>query len=259
MKIQESKIGLVRVGRCTYNNRVRSDPSYPSFSPILVLTKSSKYGDLGPYVLKDEKGRIMENYWQASKIYEEIPESKQPASYYDKTVIWSWPAEKHVDIDKDKDQYKIRRAYLHWRKALQYCSHPVRYPVGYEHRHKCLFAIPEDEKGDLMAKKLGIPESREQIYSKTYIELVKERPLFHTLKQRLQDGENLLIIEVDGPHQESLEYYKKVYNVNENFIENGTILANQENLSIMLNDPLHSYGHGYCLAAALLDLDIKAK
>ena len=35
--------------------------SFPGFSEILVLTKSSKYGAIGPYVLVDEKCRIMEN------------------------------------------------------------------------------------------------------------------------------------------------------------------------------------------------------
>jgi hypothetical protein len=43
-------------------------------------------------------------------------------------------------------------------------------------------------------------------------------------------GENLLIIEVDGPHQEDLQYYKDKYGVSDNFIENGTMLVTKDNI-----------------------------
>ena len=66
--------------------------------------------------------------------------------------------------------------------------------------------------------------------------------------QRHAAGENLLIIEVDGPHQESLEYYKETYGVGDDFIIDNTIIANQENLDLMINDTKHAYGHGYVLA-----------
>ncbi len=36
---------MIRVGRIVKNKK----PSYPNFKPIIVLTKSSAYGDLGPY------------------------------------------------------------------------------------------------------------------------------------------------------------------------------------------------------------------
>lgn len=35
----------VRVGRIVNNK----NPSYEGFIPIVVMTKSSKYGDIGPY------------------------------------------------------------------------------------------------------------------------------------------------------------------------------------------------------------------
>ena len=77
--------------------------------------------------------------------------------------------------------------------------------------------------------------------------------MFRDLQKRLEKGENLLIIEVDGPCQSSLDYYKQKYNVNDNFIENHTMLVNQQNINIMLNDPKHPFGHGYCLAMALMN------
>jgi hypothetical protein len=51
---------------------------------------------------------------------------------------------------------------------------------------------------------------------------------------------------------ESLDYYVKKYGVAQDFIVGNTMLATRENLQIMLNDPLHPYGHGYCLANSLL-------
>jgi hypothetical protein len=73
----------------------------------------------------------------------------------------------------------------------------------------------------------------------------------------LSQGKNLLILEVDGPKQESLEYYKEKYGVDDTFIEKKTVLATQENLSIFLDDTKHAFGHGFCLASALQEFDLK--
>ena len=69
---------MLRVGRCTYQGAgKRNDPSYPGFTPIVCLTATSRYGSLGPYVLKTEQGYIMENIWQACKVYPYVPDSTQ--------------------------------------------------------------------------------------------------------------------------------------------------------------------------------------
>ena len=57
---------MIRVGRRIYTNGKFTDPSYEGFTPIICLTKSTEYGSLGPYELKDEDGRIMENSYQFS-------------------------------------------------------------------------------------------------------------------------------------------------------------------------------------------------
>lgn len=124
---------------------------------------------------------------------------------------------------------------------------PIRYPIGFNNRHQCLYAIKSIDE----LTPLDYIESRKQIYLPLYIDLVKRESQFLELKMRLTKGENLLIIEVDGPHQESLDYYKDKYSVNDDFIENSTILVNEENMNIMLNDEKHPFGHGYCLAMAL--------
>lgn len=263
----ENIIGQVRVGTCTYSSSgARKDPTYPGFTNILVLTKSSAYGDLGPYLLKDKYGRIMENIWQSQKAYPVVPRSVQKYSRYDDRVIWDHPAEVHAI--KNGNNWALQPEYFAWRTKLANNPDAVRYPVTFDPktRASCIFSLPEiDELIDPNdsqksigpnAKPLNYVEARKQIYMKIYVELVKQRPQFMELKTRLQNGENLLIIEVDGPHQEKLNYYKAKYNVGDDFIQNNTMLATPENITIMLNDTEHAFGHGYCLAVALLDLNV---
>lgn len=241
---------MIRVGRSVYNDGKRSDPSYEGFTPILVLTKSSPYGSIGPYCLKDDKGRIMENIYQFCKVYETVPETICKYSRYDSTIIWKWKSERHVKICEDKT-FDILPEYFIWRNCGMYAKEAIRYPVGFNHRGKCLFSLKE-ENGEIVPRRLNYIESRKEIYYPVYRDLVKKEKQFTELKKRLQNGENLLIIEVDGPHTESLNYYKEKYGVEDDFIVNNTMLATERNLEIMLNDPLHPYGHGYCLASVLL-------
>ena len=251
--------GRVRVGRCTYDKAgKRTDPSFPGFTPIVVLTKSSEYGALGPYELWDANGRNMENLWQAVKVYSEVPASRQTYSRYDPTVIWDHPAEQHAVFKRDPEPtWCVLPAYFAWREKLSKASKAIRYPVGFKHRSKCLFAMAEREDGSIDPTPLNYIQGRKKIYAPLYERLVREKPLFGVLQKRLLAGESLLVIEVDGPHQESLDYYKRQYGVADDFIERGTMLATKQNLSIMLNDDKHSYGHGYVLSSALQDLHIE--
>jgi hypothetical protein len=237
--------GQVRVGRVIYDNKgVRHDPVYPNFTNIVVLTKSSKYGSISPYVLTDDKGRIMENIWQFSKVYKNVPKTVSRYSRWDDTVIWDYPAEKHVDENDD-----LLPEYWNWRRKGMNCKYPIRYPVGYKNRKNCLYCIMKKD-----GKKLDYIEARKKIYLPVYTKLVKKQPQFLELKERLEKGENLLILDVDGPHQESLDYYKEKYNCSNDFIETDSVLVTKENMNIFLNDPKHSFGHGYCLGLALLKI-----
>lgn len=232
----------IRVGRRVYSGATHTDPKIPGYKPILVLTKSSKYGSIGPYVLADEEGRIMENIWQFSKVYENVPNSVRRESRFNNRIIWNHPAQVHV---KDGE---LTPEYWEWRHKGMHNPDPVRYPVGFNHRGKCLYALHESSD-----EKLDYIEARKQIYLPVYCDLVRGQRQYEELLQRLRVGEKLLIIEVDGPHQEDLDYYIEKYNVAKNFIVNNTIKATRENMDIMLNDPKHPFGHGYCLALALLD------
>lgn len=238
------KYGQIRVGRRIYRSGKYTDPSFSGFTPVVCLTKSTKYGSLSPYVITGENGRNMENIWQFSKVYPKVPKSTQTYSRYDRRVIWDHPAETHVN-----DDGTLTKEYWVWRKKGMNSKDAIRYPVGFEHRHKCLYAISEDNPDE----KLDYIQAREKIYVPLYIKCVQDLPQFIELKRRLQQGENLLIIEVDGPHEESIAYYKANYGVEDDFISRNTVLVTSENMKVLLNDSKHPFGHGYCLGMALLE------
>jgi hypothetical protein len=267
-------MGQIRVGRIIYSGQrdKGSYPSYPGFTPIVVLTRSSEYGSLGPYELKDEQGRIMENLWQFAKFYPSVPAVSEPRSRFDPTPIWTHPAEGHLEPpplaspgapDGKERSLRPNSAYWSWRERGMNAPEAIRYPVGRRARSTCLGAIlsrdtvpPLGELGELAPLDswlLDYVGARRQIYLPLYCHLVRQQPQFAELQGRLAAGENLLIIEVDGPHQESLDYYHRVYGVNSDFIVDSTLLVTPENIRIMLWDTKHPFGHGYCLAMALLE------
>ena len=245
-----AQVGQIRVGRCIDQQLKKITPHYDNFEKIIVMTKSSKYGSIGPYELKNDKGEIMENIYQFSKIYKWVPKTVAYYSRYDRTVIWDYPKEIHIG----EDGYILDK-YYEWRETGFANKHAVRYPVGMKHRSNCIGAIKDIDNDETEIRLLNYVDSRKQIYLPVYCELVEKQPLFKKLKEKLNKGINLLIIEVDGPHEEDLDYYKEKYNCGDDFIVNHTMLATEQNLKIMLNDTKRAFGHGYCLASALLDLD----
>lgn len=241
--------GLIRVGRRIYRGAKYTDPSYLGFKPILCLTASTPYDDLGPYVVKDENGVIIENRWQGSKVYGTVPKSTQRLSRWNPTVIWDHPTEQHVDVSGN-----LLPAWFAWNKKLFENEFPVRYPVGINARHTCLGVYDKKYcKTPNVEHLLGKVELRIKVYCENYCAAVRKCEKFAKLQSMLSKGQNLLIIEVDGPHQEDIDYYKQEYKVEDDFIERDTMLVNEKNIQIMLNDTKYSYGHGYCLAVALLD------
>lgn len=253
----------IRIGKIKYQDENGNfvangiHPSFENYEPIVVMTKSSKYANLSPYCLKDEYGRLMEQIYQFSKINKHVPVVKEYYSRWDNRVIWEWPAEEHI-----KDDH-IQASYWRWRSAGLMNKEAVRYPTGknFYKKNRWFGIISEIPSLDLTIpqhisqfKILNWIEGRKQVYIPNYSKLVKLQKQFLELQEKLANGINLLIIEVDGPHMESLEYYKQTYGVEQDFIQKDTMLANPINLDIMLNDEKHSFGHGYCLAGCLLGI-----
>ena len=249
----------IRVGTRTYFGG-QKDPEFDGFEKIISLTKSTEYGSLGPYALKvpaqlfgyPRGSAIFENFWQAAKLYPYVPAHTDIyGGRYNPQVTWSHPEEMHYfDINKGEfDPVHIRPEYWAWKHKLLFNVLPVRYPVPREWRPQCMGSLVMGPEGKLIL--LDYIEARKQIYLEYYRKLVKIELQFKTLLSKLRSGKNLLIIEVDGPHQESLGYYKHTYGVGDDFIINNTMLATPDNLNLMLNDPKHAFGHGYALAMCL--------
>lgn len=258
----------IRVGRCIYNGGARIDPSYPDYTSIVVLSKwASEWGIIGPYELRDEQGRIFENIWQFSKCYTKTRAVQEtyPVGRHG-SVVWEYPVKDHI-VKKESDGvpiYYLTSDYVDWRKRGLYIDKPIRYPNSKQGAKECTCAFAElqpilpTDTFQQVIDKLGSPlnyiNSRKQIYVKEYIRLLRAHPKYQELLQLLRTT-NLLIVEVDTCHQESLGYYKEKYNVSDDFIQDHTMKATKDNLSIMLNDDRHPFGHGYCMAIALQDFD----
>jgi hypothetical protein len=238
--------GRIRVGKSKFYNGKVIIPQYTNFTPIIVMPKT-EYESLDPYHLKNEQGQILECVWQFSKVYQFVPQVSVPYSSGNKKIVWQWPSEIHIDNNEI-----LTDKYWNWRSTGKNNSEPVRAPVGWKHLKNCLFALEKDEPISETNPKLDYIESRKKIYFPIYMKSVIKEPKFCELYNRLHNGENLLIIEIDGPHQESFNYYKEKYGVGNDFIENDSIEATEQNLGILLNDPKHPFGHGYCLAWTLM-------
>ena len=237
-------LGQVRVGRYQDNTYAQ----YDGFTSIPVIMKShnKKWFPLSPYSLTDENGYIMENIWQFSKIYDTVPKSRQIYSRYDSTVIWEYGQETHMQNGTVLDSY------WNWRRLGFSNEYPVRYPVGFRNKSKVVGSVFVNLDGTIEI--LDYITARIKIYLAEYVRLVKQRPEFYELRDRLHGGENLLIQDPDGPHQESLQYYKDKYNVSDTFIEHDTVVVTVDSMNLLIKDSKHSFGHGYCLAGSLLGL-----
>lgn len=237
--------GRLAIGRRAYTRYPAFlDSSLDGYTTILCLSKSSTYGSISPFCLTDKAGQILENVWQFGKVYSRIPAQKIPKTHFDPQIVWDWPAQTHWD-DKAKQPTP---EYWQWRNAGMACPHPIRYPVGRRVRTQCLGYLTAPD-----APLLGYIDARKQVYLPLMLDALRGSETFLKLQARLANGENLLIVEVDGPHYESLGYYKQKYGVGDDFISpQNTMAATMSNLAIMLDDPKHPFGHGYCVAAALL-------
>ena len=232
-----------------YRNGRPHYPSYPGFKRILCLTPCSSYGEISSFSLRDKKGRIVENVWQFSKHYESVPRSVQPYSRRDRRVIWDHPAEIH------RSDGVPNEAYAQWRKKGMNHNEAVRFPVGRKHRTECVCAYGELTDGGIDTEHpLNYVKARKEIYLPLVADAVKKTEKFAKLSRLLGGGENLLIVEVDGPHQESLQYYRDKYGVAEDFLVDHSVLVTTESMELLINDTKHNFGHGYCLAMTLLGL-----
>lgn len=233
---------MLRVGRTVLGKHKKIyEPEYKNFHKVVL---DSDYKELSSPHLKDNNGYIVENIWQFSKVYNKIKPIKQNIIKDDKEItVWEHPAETHTDNNEINDKFKK------WREKGLHNKYPVKYPDGL----KCLYYLEDVDK----CEKLDLINARKRIYIPNYCKFVKKQPKFKRLRKMLDKGEDILIVDNDGPHQESLPYYMGKYGVKKSFIDKNTVLINEKNAKLLLNDPKHDFSHGFCLAIALLGIDKK--
>lgn len=227
-KVETKPLGLVMV--------TKYHPKYPidltpydkeGYVSVLIHTSGKTFGgDLSPYVLKDEEGHILENIWQFSKVYPKVTAQKQPISRFQpKTIVWEYPEEIHISPKTGE----VNSKYWDWREKGMNNWYAVRYPNGFNGRSSVLYSLwPNNKQG----KKLDYVEARKQIYCGEYARLSPKCESFKKMKEMLEEGKNIQIIEVDGPE--------------------GGLVINEEIIREKIVDLKKSFGHGYTLAALLL-------
>lgn len=209
----------------------KTHPTLPNYRSVLIHTT----GPLSPYTMKNSKGQIMENIWQFSKIWVEVTEIVQPISRYmpDK-LRWSHSNEIHFQNDL------ITPAYWKWRRKGMNHDKWVRYPNGYP-RHKDVYGSVLVENGEYEI--IDKYTARLKIYYRNYCEIARCTSLYKELQKAYYNGENILIVEVDGPTYTSEYPY--------NLTENGIIHIDHSILDALVQGP-QAFGHGYSLAGLLL-------
>jgi hypothetical protein len=221
-------------------------PQTPGFRNVLIHTApTGEGGPLSPYVLRDEYGHLLENVWQFSKVYREVDAQRVPLSRYQPdTIVWQHGHEKHVDVLANGEE-TVTPAYWEWRLKGFRNAYAVRYPNGFNGRHKCLYCYWKGERLDYIA-------ARKLIYCGEYARLAPRTAAFQHLRQLLADGVNLQLIEVDGPDP-TLTYppYDQISRAAPG------MLMTEETVRLLLNDARKPFGHGFVIAALLLGIKME--
>ena len=234
----------IRVGKLVWDRNGGRDHEILANGYTNVTVKT--YHPLSPFILKDGNNNIMENIWQASKIYPTVFKQEQPKNG------WYWPEEDHIV----KDNTTVRKnnniqlvngqivggnidvsKYIKWRGALTSHHSPVRYPNGYNGRHTCVCSIWHDEKDNNNFLYLDYITARKKIYCKVYCDLIRNHSEFKKLQDRLLSGEKLCILDVDGPSYDNYPPYNTMINGSFGTDKVGSIEINKENITLLLNNP----------------------
>lgn len=182
----------------------------------------------------NKEATIFENFWQGMKVWRNV--ARQNKSN------WVWPAESHVDkIDNPNDNWR------RWHDALLSHDKPVRRPNG---RAIPLYAWWNGQK-------LGVVESRKQIYIPYLQELYRKHPTYQRLLDMVKSGTNIIIIEPDGP---SAELYPNGMSVTPDLLYKLQDVTRMKDFCVEVgredcNKPNKyvPYGHGYVIALTLFE------
>ena len=193
-------------------NKINGYPAKEAFSPMY----------LGPFLYEGELVNVFENWWQYSKMFDELG---------------------HIGPDGLPTQKWFEFRKKGWAKMKG-----DRHPVGTrtndvmfvddsgKNRYRYMKASCQaaDKEGKAI---MGYVSSRKYLYSHVYCELVKLQPGFHELKKMVDSGMNVQILDVDGPREEK------------------SVVITKEELRRRIEDTSSPMGHGFFLAAMLLGIE----
>ncbi len=245
------KKGVVVVGQKPTRGAGIEFPSRPGFTRIDVTSGSAnEFGSgvkatllsplfLGP--VTDCDGEIcnrFENLWQFRKVFPQL---------------------KHWDADKNTPT----ETWMEWRRAgykQLKNGKGIRTPQEVSELKKIWSQAlaaeynSEDERATAMEKAKWTPSclwwngesldyivARKRVYVPIYSNLIQENAAFKAIKALVDKGENVLIMDLDGPPLEICPIGME---------------ATLDNFKRMINDPRYVFGHGYVVAALLAEIDI---
>lgn len=218
---------------------------------------SSKWKTLCPYYLrtdgKEENfnpgGIIFENFYQGSKVYDVVYSQEVYASrFYHGNPAYLWwkfnTVNKNGDVLLDKLGNINYDLYLNWRNSIWSCQNAIRYPNGLANRKNTKFTLITDKDGK--QERLNYIDARKRLYVKEYIRLMRNTKEYQLLLSWIRKGEKLLICEIDVPAKNKKGDYGKDCD------DQNNCTMNLDKLKRLLDDPNEAFGHGLCLAYALL-------
>lgn len=150
-----------------------------------------------------------------------------------------------------KDNKLDYKLYKRWKKSIWKCQKPIRYPNTRNRVSRTQFTLLKykNSQNKIKKKRLDYIQSRKRIYYKEYIRLARKTKEYQELLQMLINGKHLLISEIDVP----AKHKKSIYS---DCDDNNNCKMTIKKLNKLIEDPNEPFGHGLCLAKALL-LDLK--
>lgn len=215
--------GKIRIGQ---QQRAKSYPSFSNYEIIPAWSRGAGiWKNLSPFYLKFSNGVIFENFYQSYKVWKQVDKQSKPE--------WKYPSEIHVDNNENPNE-----KWFKWHSTLKHHKSPVRRPNG---KNIPLYSY---WKG----RKLGVVEARKEIYIPYLKKLYRESDTYKKLLQKVRSGTNIMIVEPDGP---LLEAYPNGLEVDLNLLNELIDVTNYGPEGFP--HKYRPYGHGYVLAATLLE------
>ncbi|MFS8159207.1 MAG: hypothetical protein ACMG6E_03165 [Candidatus Roizmanbacteria bacterium] len=239
-----AEIRIAKQGRGISYPVVKGFEQIPAFSRGRAPWKQLSPFTIGPVLwdIVDEddnevpqEAESFENFWQGHKVWSKVDKQSKKE--------WSWPEENHVGNGRDRNP---NAAWQKWHQALMKHKQAVRRPNG---KAVPLYAWWQGHKLDII-------EARKAIYIPYYQSLLREHEVYQALLKKVKKGQNIIIIEPDGPSTEfwpdgmpiTLEMaydLQKVTNVRDLLHVAGADFATEEGRRYV------PYGHGYVIALTL--------